>query len=348
MRTADLPLHYGHAPSWLFRRMVKLAREMSVLIIDEYGEKEFLERLSNPFWFQGFGCVLGFDWHSSGVTTTVCGALKEAHLEDYGIAVCGGKKASKRTPLEIESKAEKLSVNSKATEDMKYASKMAAKVDSSCIQDGYNLYQHSIFFSKKHWAVVQQGMNVENRYARRYHWFNTPSFIFESEIVCNRRKEKVLNMASEKSKKSRQTSLDVLLDKEFERFSTQKTLLNFSLNMPSHHNIRKISKQTSEALRKAYEINPQNYEELVAIRGIGPAAIRALALISELVYGAEPSWEDPVKYSFSHGGKDGIPYPVDRKTYDESIEMLKNAIENAKLGDKEKIGVLKRLHEIAK
>ncbi|MEM7819923.1 MAG: DUF763 domain-containing protein [Candidatus Aenigmatarchaeota archaeon] len=354
MRTgiANLPLHYGKCPSWLFNKMKLLAANISNFVIYEYGSDELLKRLSDPYWFQSFACVLGFDWHSSGVTTTVCGALKEAFKRNDEIVVCGGKgRTSKKTPNEISSAAEKFSLSTNKIERLIYSSKMSAKIDNACIQDGYNLYHHVFIFNEKgKWCVIQQGMNSKNHYARRYHWLSdeVKSFVEEpNKIACDRKEKKVLDMVAKQSNDVRKISVDIVNDKIFTRQTTIKSFFEKEkvLTMSQIHEIKNLSKQTIASLNKAYEIHPENYEELVAIRGIGPKAIRALALISQLIYGKEPSWEDPVKFSFSHGGKDGYPYFVDRKIYNKSIDILRNAIENAKIGNKEKMFAIKRLNE---
>lgn len=347
---AELPLHVGSCPVWLFSRMVKLSRVLIEIIVDEYGTNEFLKRLSNPFWFQAFGCVLGFDWHSSGLTTTVTGAIKEALKEtNLGIAVCGGKgSASRKTPSEIVTKSDEMSVTSKRSEELVRASRLAAKVDNALIQDGYQLYHHVFFFDKKDWCVVQQGMKLDNRTARRYHWFSSKSFVDEPHtgIYCALREENVLDMTAKKSVQVRKISVDLVNDgpEKIKRFASDASLVKF-LRMPKHHLVLSldISKRGWNSLKKAYDLKPENYEELISIRGIGPKTVRALALISEIVYGSEPSWEDPVKFSYTHGGKDGTPYPINRTQYDETIRMLKDAIENAKLGNKEKLWALKSL-----
>jgi len=351
---AELPLHSGRAPRWLFQRMVKLSSEISKIIIYEYGQEEFLKRISNPFWFQAFSCVLGFDWHSSGTTTTTCGALKEAlSLEEHGIAICGGKgRTSRKTPNEIEKNSEILSLSTEKIENLIYSSKMAAKVDNSCIQDNYHLYHHTFFFDEKgNWAVVQQGMN-EN-FARRYHWLSSKvkSFVSEphSGICSEKREKKVLDMTAKESENVRKISVDLVNDGP----DHLKRIFNEieKLRMPTHHPIYRIDlgKNDLNVLKKAYEIQPKNYEELISLRGIGPKKVRALALISELIYGEKPSWKDPVKFSFAHGGKDGYPFPVKRKVYDSSIKILEDAIGQAeKLGRKEKLYAIKRLHDFLK
>ncbi|MEM7816163.1 MAG: DUF763 domain-containing protein [Candidatus Aenigmatarchaeota archaeon] len=357
---SDLPLHSGKAPPWLFRRMVKLAGGITEAIILEYGQDEFLRRISDPYWFQAFGCVLGFDWHSSGVTTTVTGALKESlNPEVAGIGFAGGKgKLSRKTPYEILSIGEKFSLSTRQIERMQYSSRMSAKVDSTAIQDGYQLYHHFFVFTEKgKWAVIQQGMNPEKRYARRYHWLseNVQSFVEEPHtgIACDSKEKEVLDMTSRKSSEARKISVDVLNDtKDFSKlFSGQSVLVDFLgskpriLSMPKTHFILNMGKRDLETLNRAREIQPENYEEFLSIQGIGPKTVRSLALISEVIYGKPPSWEDPVKFSFAHGGKDRIPYPVDRKTYDKSIEILRTGIEQARLGQREKLSAIKRLGE---
>ncbi len=360
---SDLPLHPGKAPPWLFKRMVRLAGGITEAIVLEYGQDEFLRRLSDPYWFQAFGCVLGFDWHSSGLSTTTTGALKEGLKEnDLGLAFAGGKGAvSRKTPSEILSLGEKFSLSTKQIEGMQYSSRLSAKVDSAGIQDGYQLYHHFFVFTEKgKWSVIQQGMNPENKYARRYHWLSegVSSFVEEPHtgIVCDSKGKDVLNMVSRFSEKARKISVDVAKDFPQHKalFSRQSLIQDFLmekpkiLHLPEHHPIINMGKWNIETLRRAYEIQPQNYEELISINGMGPKAIRALALISQVIYGESPDWEDPAKFAFSHGGKDGYPEPVDLNRYSNSIEILDNAINQSKLGDKEKVDALKRLGNFIK
>ncbi len=345
---ANLPLHPGKAPAWLYKRMVKLANVIAGIIIEEYGEEKLLQLLSNPCWFQSLACVLGYDWHSSGTTTVTTAALKEA-LQPYNIMAAGGKGMAGVTLREIEEKASQIEVDA---ERIKYASRMAAKVDNAALQDGYNLYHHAIFFDEHgHWIVIQQGMNACTRYARRYHWiWRAKSFVDEPHAGIIGKKGIALNMVARESEEARKTSVDIVKEKpekvarHIKAFNMlkpkQATLDNkiFMLSMP-----RKIN---WDALREAYEIQPSNYEEMLAIKGIGPATVRALAYISELVYGAEPSWRDPVKFSFAVGGKDGVPYPVNRKAMDEATHILQTTIEEAKIGKEEKMKALKRLRSL--
>ena len=353
MRTgvANLPLHYGKAPRWLFSRMTKLAREIIVIIVEEYGSEEFVRKMSDPFWFQSFGCVLGFDWHSSGVTTTVCGAVKEGlkGLEkDLGIFVAGGKGGtSRKTPSEIEEFGNKYPVKADVSK-LIYASKMSAKVDNTALQDGYQLYHHNfIFTSNGLWAVVQQGMNTENRWARRYHWLSSSfkDFVCEPHTaICCDHKSITFNMVAKESEKARAVSTELAKEKPVKIIQEIKKFE--ILTLPAKHQIflRDLRIESlSKVLLKTYERQPENFENLLGIYGVGPKTIRALSLISDLIYGARVSFKDPVKYSFAHGGKDGYPYPVDRKNYDTSISILRKAISEAKLGNSEKMDALRRL-----
>ncbi|MBD3252516.1 DUF763 domain-containing protein [Candidatus Pacearchaeota archaeon] len=345
---ADLPLHRGKCPGWLFPLMKKLAGGISEVIVEEYGKDEFLKRLSNPYWFQAFGCVLGFDWHSSGLTTTTTGALKEALKDNVGISVAGGKgKISRKTPQEIIELGDKIGLKQNTINELIKTSKLSAKVDNHLLQDGFQLYHHVLFFSNKNWVVVQQGMN--NSYARRYHWIKTHDFLNgpHSGIMCDKI-TKPFNLVDKKVEETRKCSLDLIKDhpgylKKYLKpaKNNQKTLTEY-FEMPREH-FPEIDIDL-KTLIKAYEIQPKNYEELLMIRGMGQKNIRALALISHLIHGTELSWKDPVKYSFAHGGKDGWPYPVDKKIFNESIDFLKQTIENTKINNKQKSGVLRRLN----
>lgn len=369
----NLPLHSGDCPRWLFPRMKKLAGAISEILIFEYGNEEFLRRLADPYWFQSLGCVIGFDFHSSGVTTTTLGAMKEAiNNQNLGIQIAGGKgKTSKKTIEEIKNTNFNLSTNK--IEKLKYSSRMSAKVDSSLVQDGYRLYHHSFVFNEKgNWIVIQQGMNAETRYARRYHWIsdNIVNFVEEphNAICCDSINNKTLNLTSKNHEEIRKISVDlvnddivhlkkyfnvkiknhklknsILIQKTINEFNNNKGQKTKILTMMPRHTIIDMDKRNIEMLQKAHEFQPQNYEELIAVRGIGAKTIRSLALISEIVYGAEIQWKDCVKYSFALGGKDRIPYEIDKKHYDETIQIIKNAIKDAKLGDKEKFNAIKRL-----
>lgn len=350
---ANLPLHYGKAPRWLFERMTKLAREISIAVVSEFGPDEMLRRLSDPHWFQALGCVLGWDWHSSGITTTVCGALKEGTkgLEnDLGFYIAGGKgKTSRQTPAQIAQHCEHLS---RDPAPLVYASRMAAKVDSVALQDGYQLYHHTfVFTSRGDWAVIQQGMNEKNRYARRYHWLSegVQDFVCEPHsAICSQGFGKALNMVASESEGARKVVTEVAAEEKPEKLVEELRRIK-SLTLPAHHYLS-LDDLHPDRLEKiflsTYERKPEDFENLLGMEGVGPATIRALSLISELVYGIAPSFRDPARYSFAHGGKDGIPYPVDRKTYDKSIEVLARAVRSARLGYREELEALRRLHTV--
>jgi hypothetical protein len=329
--------------------MKELAREIGLVIIDQFGPLEILRRLSDPFWFQSFGCVLGFDWHSSGLTTTLCGALKEGLRgteRDSGLFVAGGKgKASRRTPVEIEEFCDRFSAEAKG---LIYSSKMTAKVDSAALQDGYQLYHHTFFFTKAGlWCVVQQGMNEHTGYARRYHWMGhgLDSFVCEphSAVCCDHRGE-ILNMVARESEGARQTTTQIAAEHPG-RITPELQRLR-SLELPRGHGVVLGDRGTRwlmKILERTHEHQPADFEALLATPGVGAKTIRALALISELIYGVEPSFRDPAKFSFAHGGKDGHPYPLDRENYDLSIEMLRQALSAAKIGRGEKLRAMRRL-----
>jgi hypothetical protein len=349
MGTAYLPLHSGRAPVWLFHRMKELAREISLVIIDQFGPSEMLRRLSDPFWFQCFGCVLGFDWHSSGLTTTVCGALKEALLgteRDTGLFIAGGKgRVSRKTPSEIEGFCDRFSVEGSG---LVYASKMTAKVDSAALQDGYQLYHHTFFFTKGgSWCVVQQGMNEHTGYARRYHWMGheLESFVCEPHsAICCDHQGKVLNMVARESEGVRQTTTQIASEHP-DRMTSEIQRLR-TLELPRGHGVvlgDRGARWLMKVLERTHERQPADFEVLLSTQGVGAKTIRALALISELVYGVEPSFRDPARFSFAHGGKDGHPYPVDRENYDLSIEVLRQALSAANIGRGEKLRAMRRL-----
>lgn len=329
--------------------MKELAREISLVIIDQFGPLEMLRRLSDPFWFQSLGCVLGFDWHSSGLTTTVCGALKEGlrGIEaDSGLFVAGGKgRTSRKTPVEIEAFCDRYCLEAGG---LVYASRMSAKVDSAALQDGYQLYHHAFFFAREgSWCVVQQGMNKHTGYARRYHWMGhgLDSFVCEphSAICCDHRGE-VLNMVAEESQGVRQTTAQIASEHPDRMASEIHRLRN--LELPRGHGVvlgDRGARWLMKVLERTHEQQPRDFEALLSTRGIGPRTIRALALISELIYGVEPSFRDPAKFSFAHGGKDSHPYPVDKENYDLSIEVLRQALSAAKIGRTEKVKAMRRL-----
>jgi len=348
---ADLPLHSGRAPRWLFERMERLAPAIVEAVVLDRGPAAFLERLSDPYWFQAFGCVLGFDWHSSGVTTTVCGALKSGlagREADVGIWVAGGKgKTSLKTPGELEAIGAKLSLDGSA---LAYNSRMSAKVDSAAVQDGFGIYHHSFFVAKTgEWAVVQQGMRELDGAARRYHWLGSRV----SDLVCephaavasDARGQPTLNLVAAESAAARAASTSFARE---EPAKVNRELARIiTLELPGRHwvDIRRDLNpaHVHKVLLATYERAPQSYEQLLATPGVGPAAVRALALISEVVFGAPASTRDPARFSFAHGGKDGHPFPVDRSTYDHSIAWLREAVARARIGAGERVQALERL-----
>ncbi len=350
---ADLPLHGGRAPRWLFERMVRLSGDILAFMVEEMGPRATLERFADPFWFQALGCVLGFDWHSSGVTTTTCGAVKEAlrHRSDLGIFAAGGKGASsRRTPSEIEEKGERAGMGERIPR-LVHASRMAAKVDSNALQDGYQIYHHFFLFtSEGEWAVVQQGMNEASGYARRYHWLSSKLRDFTEEphaAICTQgTKGEALNLVAAESAETREV-LAPLSSLRPDRTVRELERLR-SLALPPRHALllRDLHPDSiRRVLLRTYERQPEDFATLLGMPGVGARTLRALALIAELVYGTSLSWRDPAKFSFAHGGKDGHPYPVDRETYDSSIDFLDRALRATRVGGSEREAARRRLRE---
>ena len=359
--TANLPLHGGKAPRWLFKRMVQLSEGIIEVMIEEFGQEIVLHRLSDPFWFQALSCVLGFDWHSSGTTTVTCGALKQAiDPEEHGIVFAGGKgKASRKTLDEINQQSLFFNLSTSKIDELTYSSKMAAKVDSTSIQDYHQLYHHVFAFTENGtWTVIQQGLNEKEKYARRYHWFSKKLDRFTKDphnsILGKHASSPILDMVSQTSTNCQKTCVDLIndhpkhLQKDWSMLSrppTQKSLYESENNNKYDEKIDCLDMPRFinwKRMREIYEFQPTNYEELISMKGVGPKTVRALALISELIYGDAPSWKDPVKYTFTVGGKDGVPYPVDKKVMDESIDIIKKGIEQTKIGSKQKLKTIKR------
>jgi hypothetical protein len=367
---ATFTLDDGKCPKWLFERMTKLGREILRVIVKENGPDTFIKMISDPVWFQSLGTVLAFDWNASGLTTILTAALKEAirgQEHDFGIYICGGKgKTSLKTPMEIEAWAEKGAIGFNKAKSLVYNSRMSAKVDSCLVQDGFTIYHHSFFFSKNGaWAVVQQGMNTEELTARRYHWFsdNVKEMVCEPHSgVMSDETVAALNMTAKSSGDARTLSTDLvrgnynslmkdvaLLSRHASPVSSmarikihkdQLTLLKledieFKTHPVVHENFAQ-SAYLRKILWKMCDEKPENYENLLSRVGVGPKTIRALALVSEVIYGAKPSYEDPSRYSFAHGGKDGTPYFVDKKTYDNTITMMRKYVEKMRIAPSEK------------
>jgi len=377
MRTgiATVPLDYGKCPRWLFERMKRLARGIVLAVTEEFGPDEVLKRLSDPIWFQSLGCVIGFDYNSSGLTTTTLGALKDGlrGLEnELGIFICGGKgKTSRKTPEQIQSWGEFLGWSREKIDKLVYASKISAKVDSSCLQDLQNpfqIYHHNLIFTKDgQWAIVQQGMSTQIQKARRYHWLslNVKDFVEEphSGVVSDIRL-KPLNLVAKESRENKEISTELVKEepktflKDMKLISEKSNALIRQKKFPGFtemelkdvefhwHPVLKEKfdlKRLEKTIFAAYFENPENFEQLLATKNVGPKTIRALSLVSELIYGARPSYEDPARYSFSHGGKDGTPYFPRPQEIDATISILEKGIKKARISNREKIEAQGRL-----
>ncbi|WP_435050962.1 DUF763 domain-containing protein [Desulfotruncus arcticus] len=353
-----MPLHGHHCPRWLFDRMVRLSAVIIEAVVEEFGPQEVLRRMADPFWFQALGCVVGFDWHSSGLTTVLCGAMKQGLMDrqqNLGVFFAGGKAmTSRKTPLEIARYTEKYALPDHVQE-LQYASRLSAKVDSAAIQDGYQIYHHFfVFTGNGNWAVVQQGMNGERGWARRYHWISDSlnSFVEEPhQAVCGRQADNVLNMVAKNSSKARDVTVYLAGEQPEKVISGLRKIADLPgdklLQLPGAHPVPQAGR-IEKTLRRLYDLAPQNYEQLIGTEGVGPATVRAFALVGEVIYGVKASYRDPARYSFAHGGKDGHPYPVDKKVYDSSIMMLETAVRRARAGDRDKVEALRRLAALQK
>lgn len=347
--SADLPLHYGTVPPWLANRMMLLGGAIVEAIVIEYGRPALLQRLSDPFWFQSLGCVLGMDWHSSGITTSVMNALKKAinkRSAELGVYVCGGRgKSSRQTPAELMDIAYRTGMNG---DELVRNSKLSAKVDNTAVQDGFQLYLHSFILTQEgDWAVIQQGMNGKNRMARRYHWLSSSlkSFMEEPHTsVCGRNQGLILNLTDSQASPTKDGILELTKEKP------DKLIQDVSLILPSHHDVRVEDvnlKRLGAALILAHETNVADMESLLLLEGVGPRTLQSLTLVSEVIHGTPSRFTDPARFSFAHGGKDGHPFPVPTRVYDETIEVFDKAIHQAKLGYKDKSEALKNLSKIS-
>jgi uncharacterized protein len=348
--SADLPLHTGYVPQWLYERMAKLGFAITEAIITEYGKKEFLSRMSDPFWFQSFGAVMGMDWHSSGITTSVMGALKRAinpFSKDLGIYICGGKgKFSKDAPRELILVGEKTGLNGG---ELVRFSKLSAKVDNTAVQDGFQLYIHNFIVSNEgDWTVVQQGMQEGDAMARRYHWHSqhVQSFVEEPHTaICGMNQGQILNLTASEANATRKSMLSITQEKPELMMQEIQHLV-----MPNHHDVQSKDvdlKRLGSILWLAHDTQPKDFEDLLLLQGVGPRTVQSLALVSEVIHGTSSRFKDPARFSFAHGGKDGHPFPVPVKTYDEVISTLQKAVHKAKISQTDKAQALKKLHEIA-
>ncbi|WP_199192834.1 DUF763 domain-containing protein [Allosphingosinicella deserti] len=362
--SADLPLHGGRVPAWLGERMTKLGAAISQAIVMEYGRDELLRRLAHPFWFQSFGAVMGMDWHSSGITTSVLGSLKRglAPLSgELGIHVCGGRgKHSRKTPDELVAVGEKVGVDGAA---LGQASRLVAKVDSAAVQDGFDLYLHGFIVTDGgRWVVIQQGMNDARGQARRYHWLSEDitSFVEAPHAAIDGRGQgTIVNLTDRRADASRRGQLALLGDigpdgivRELARIDPPKAApppaqaMLPHLVLPDHHDVRAqdvIARRLHGNLAAAAERGPEDFAELLMVPGVGARTVRALAMVAEVVHGAPCRFSDPARFSLAHGGKDGHPFPVPITVYDKTIGVMRSAIATAKLGREEELAALKRL-----
>ncbi|SES05807.1 DUF763 domain-containing protein [Pedobacter rhizosphaerae] len=349
--STDLPLHYGQVPPWLAQRMAKLGLAITEAILLEYGRAELIRRLSSPFWFQSLGAVMGMDWHSSGITTSVLGALKKAInpiSKELGIYVCGGKgKYSRETPQELLRIADNTGLDGHA---LVRSSKLSAKVDNTAIQDGFQLYLHSFILSSDgDWSVVQQGMSNHSATARRYHWHSATikSFVEEPHTgICGVNQGQILNLTAHDAQITRNSIMDITMESPLKMLPEIQKLV-----MPDHHDVRAKDvdlKRLGSILWLAQEKRPSDFESLLLLEGMGPRTLQSMALVSEVIYGTPSRFSDPARFSFANGGKDGHPFPVPVNVYDETISVLQKAVEKAKIGFTEKQEAIKSLHAIAK
>jgi hypothetical protein len=348
---ADLPLHGGRVPAWLAQRMTRLGTAIVEAIVLDYGAPAFLSRLSDPFWFQALGSVMGMDWHSSGITTSVMGALKRGlnpRARELGIYICGGRgRHSRNTPTELLAVAESQSLHGDA---LVRASRLTARVDNNAIGDGFQIYLHTfVLTASGEWAVVQQGMNESTRLARRYHWHSPSIRDFTSDphsAIVGRNEGTILNLVDGHAAPAREALLTIAREHPDSTLAEARKLV-----MPAHHEVRAENidlKRLGAVLAVAYERDLRDFASLLLLENLGPRTLQSLALIAEVVHGAPSRFRDPARYSFSVGGKDGHPFPVPLKTYDESIGVLRRSLDAAKVGDTEKVDGLRRLEQFTR
>jgi uncharacterized protein len=366
--SADLPLHNGRVPAWLGQRMSRLGAVIAEAIVHHYGRDEFLRRLAHPFWFQSFGAVMGMDWHSSGITTSVLGALKRGLgplSGELGIHVCGGRgRHSRQTPHELTAIGERVGFSGA---ELARASRLVAKVDSAAVQDGFDLYLHGFIVTDEgKWAVVQQGMNGGSRLARRYHWLSEGlgSFVEAPHTAIDGKNQgEIVNLTDLRAEASRAAQLDLLRDLGPDGIVREVSALEGKippppsqpmlphLVMPAHHDVRPgdvIARRLRGALAAAADSGPKDFADLLLVPGVGARTVRSLAMVAEIVHGSPCRFADPARFSLAHGGKDRHPFPVPLKVYDKTVEVLKAAVANAKLGNEDRLLALRRLDDQAR
>jgi hypothetical protein len=349
--TADLPLHGGRVPRWLATRMTELGTAIAEQVILNYGQSEFLTRLSDPFWFQAYGAVMGMDWHSSGITTSVLGALKRGmnpRSSELGLMVCGGRgRHSVRTPDELRAFSQKTGLDG---DTLARTSRLTARIDNNAVADGFQLYLHSFVITQSgEWAVVQQGMNPDSRLARRYHWHSISVRDFVSAphtAIVGQPQGEILNLVDARAKKAQAALLTIAKEPVTSSLNEARKLI-----MPIHHDVRAKDvnlKRLGAVLAVAHEQNLRDFASLLLVEGLGPRTLQSLALVAEIVHGAPARFSDPARFSFAHGGKDGHPFPVPLKTYDESLGILRSSLEAARLGHAEKVEGFRRLDRLTR
>lgn len=366
--SADLPLHGGRVPHWLGQRMTRLGALIAEAIVQNYGRDEFLRRLASPFWFQSFGAVMGMDWHSSGITTSVIGALKRGLTpmsRELGLHVCGGRgQHSRKTPDELLLIANRVGFDGLA---LAQTSRLVAKVDSAAVQDGFDLYLHGFIAADDgKWVVVQQGMNGDRRQARRYHWMSEGlKDFFDSPHsgIEGHQQGDIINLADRRAEQSRVTQLELLSDLGPDRLLREISAIRGDraapvaqpllphLIMPDHHDVREKDvnmRRLHGALAAAADRGPKDFADLILTPGVGARTVEALALVSEVIHGAPCRFSDPARYSLAHGGKDRHPFPVPLKVYDETLRIMKSAVRKGRLGQTEELEALQRLDHQAR
>lgn len=356
--TADLPLHYGRVPAWLSSRMALMGGAMVQLIVEEFGPQEFLSRISDPFWFQSFGAVLGMDWHSSGITTSVMGALKRAInpiAGELGLCVCGGRgRYSRQTPSELIQYGSRNNLDGAA---LARASRLTAKVDNNCLQDGFQIYQHNFIISSTgEWAVVQQGMNQQTAFARRYHWHSPRVSSFVSDprtAVVGDRQGALLNLSDRRAEEARDSILSFMAEPMSLQWKEISSLLRGGrhLSMPAHHEVTPgdvNAERLGAVLALAHDRECRSFTDALLLDGVGPRTVQSLALVSEVIYGKPVRFDDPARFSFAHGGKDGHPFPVPLEVYDEGISFMKRLVNKCRVDHSVRKESLKALSEISR